>query len=208
MAIVWPCSLDVDTYAAAGRRVEAARPICPACGGSMIFWSGYWRFVRAGAPRRIWIPRSRCPPCGTSHGLIPAFALSGRLDTVEVIGPALARVMAGQRTAAVAAEAGLAYTTVRDWRRRHRGRAELILAGFAAMTIALGATSPRLSAVPERAAIEAMAATWIALQGRVGGRAPSLWRTVSMVSGGAWLGTTTNPPWTALAKGRLMPPVP
>ena len=47
MAIVWPCPLPVDAYVAAGREVEVPRPVCPSCAGPLVFWSGYWRHVRA-----------------------------------------------------------------------------------------------------------------------------------------------------------------
>ena len=47
MAIVWPCPVSVDAYAAAGRGVQVPRPDCLACGAAMTFWSGYWRHLRA-----------------------------------------------------------------------------------------------------------------------------------------------------------------
>jgi hypothetical protein len=33
VAIVWPCLLDVEAYAAAGMAVVVPRPGCPGCGG-------------------------------------------------------------------------------------------------------------------------------------------------------------------------------
>jgi hypothetical protein len=61
VAIVWPCPLAVDAYAASGRDVGFPRPACPCCAGPLVFWSGYRRYVRAAARcRKIFVPRLRC----------------------------------------------------------------------------------------------------------------------------------------------------
>jgi len=84
VAIVWPCPLAVDAYAAAGRDVGFPRPACPLCAGLLVFWSGYRRYVReAGRCRKIFVPRLRCARCGVSHALLSAFTLAWRLDTAE-----------------------------------------------------------------------------------------------------------------------------
>ena len=58
MAIVWPCPLAVDAYAAAGRDLGFPRPDCPSCAGPLVFWSGYRRYVReAGRYWKIFVPR-------------------------------------------------------------------------------------------------------------------------------------------------------
>ena len=44
--IVWPCRLDVSTYAALGRGVPVPRVACPHCGGATGAWSGYLRHLR------------------------------------------------------------------------------------------------------------------------------------------------------------------
>ena len=96
MAIVWPCPLAVDAYVAAGRDVEFPRPACPSCAGPLVFWSGYWRYVReAGRCRKIFVPRLRCAPCGVSHALLPAFVLAWRLDTAETVGVVVGQVAGG-----------------------------------------------------------------------------------------------------------------
>jgi hypothetical protein len=41
VAIVWPCPLTVDAYAAAGREVQVPRPDCLLCAGPL----GAWRFA-------------------------------------------------------------------------------------------------------------------------------------------------------------------
>ena len=98
MAIVWPCPLPVDAYVAAGREVEVPRPACPSCAGPLVFWSGYWRHVRApstGRCPKIFVPRLRCGPCRVSHALLPAFVLAWRLDTAETVGAVIAEVAGG-----------------------------------------------------------------------------------------------------------------
>src|SRR6266567_4631727 len=133
VAIVWPCPLAVDAYAAAGRDVGFPRPACPSCAGPLVFWSGYWRYAReAGRCRKIFVPRLRCARCGVSHALLPAFTLAWRLDVAETVGRVLAEVAGGGCGVRPAAErAGVPYTTARgggpvraggDRRRVRRGR--------------------------------------------------------------------------------------
>lgn len=207
VAIVWPCPLDVDEYTAAGRDVEVPRPSCPSCAKPMIFWSGYPRTLRAGDDRLIWVRRSRCVPCRVSHCLLPAFCLLRRLYGVEVIGPALKAILDGALTKTVADDGGSPYTTVRDWRRRHRERAPVLAAGFAALAVELGGGAPELASVPERAALQALDRAWAVARSRFDA-VPGRWRFWSVVSGGEALGTTTDTPWISLGGRRLIPPVP
>ncbi len=105
VAIVWPCPLSVDAYAAAGREVDAPRPQCPLCGVPMRFWSGYQRWVReAGRCRRIFVPRVRCGRCQVSHALLPAFLLAGRLDVAGSVGQVIEAVTAIRCAFAAACE--------------------------------------------------------------------------------------------------------
>lgn len=140
MAIVWPCPLPVDAYAAAGRDVEFPRPGCPSCAGPMVFWSGYRRWVRDSCRcQKFFVPRLRCGPCRVTHALLPAFVLARRLDTAESIGGVLAAVAAGRCGVRPAAErAGVAHTTARGWWRRFAGRGPALGAGFAALAVELG----------------------------------------------------------------------
>jgi hypothetical protein len=174
----------------------------------MIFWSGYSRTVRDGDDRRIWVRRSRCIPCRVTHCLLPAFCLLGRLYGTEVIGPAVAAIVAGALTRTVADDSGFPYTTVRDWRRRHRDRAPILAAGFAALAVELGAAAPVLGASPERAALQALAAAWAVARARFGMTVAGVWRFWALVSGGAVLATTTDTPWLSVGGRRLIPPVP
>jgi hypothetical protein len=98
VAIVWPCPLAVDAYAAAGRDLGFPRPDCPSCAGPLVFWPGYRRYVReAGRYWKIFVPRRRCARCGVSHALLPAFTLAWQLDVAETIGSVVAA--AGARDA-------------------------------------------------------------------------------------------------------------
>lgn len=208
MAIVWPCLLGVDVYAAGGSGVVVPRAVCPGCGGSTQRWGGYWRFVRAGSAVRVWFARVRCSPCAVSHALVPAFCLLGRLDSVEVIGPALVAGVAGRSDASVGASIDVPATTVRGWRRRHQARAGLLVAGVTAVIVAVGAVAPRLSGDPERASVEAVGALSAAARGALGARAGPAWRCWATVTGGAALAANTNPPWTGPGGWRLVVPVP
>jgi hypothetical protein len=52
MAIVWPCPLSVEAYAAADRSIEVPRPSCPSCSQVMSFWGFYTRYLGAGTGAR------------------------------------------------------------------------------------------------------------------------------------------------------------
>lgn len=208
VAIVWPCSLRVDEYEAAGREVDVPRQNCPSCAKPMIFWSGYSRNVRDGNDRLIWVRRSRCVPCGVSHCLLPAFCLLRRAYSAEVIGPAVAAIVDGALTREVAKAADFPYATVRDWRRRHRDRAPVLAAGFAAVAIELGAIAFQLAARAESAALEALGWAWATARRRFGTAVAAMWRFWALVSGGEALSTTTHPPWLFVGERRLIPPVP
>lgn len=173
----------------------------------MIFWSGYSRTVRNDDDRRIWVRRSRCVPCRASHGVLPAFCLLRRLYGVEVIGPSVEEIVDGTPAREVSENSGFPYTTIRDWRRRHRDRAPVLAAGFAALAVELGAGAPELAAVSERAALQALDHAWATARSRFGAVA-GRWRFWSVVSGGEALSTTTHPPWISLGGRRLIPPVP
>ncbi len=209
MAIVWPCALDVEGYAAAGSAVEAPRPDCPDCRRPLTFRSGYRRYVREGRTRRIWIHRAACGPCATSHALLPAFLLVHRLDTVDIIGSALTKAASGLGMRTVAAELGLPHTTVRDWNRRHRQRALVLAAGFAALAVGWGADPPPPSTgSPERSSVEALGTAWSQAQRRFGTRVGGPWTLAGAVCGGKLLATATSPPWSGLAGRGFMPPLP
>jgi hypothetical protein len=176
----------------------------------MIFWGGYERAVHDGDTRRIWVRRAKCTACRphVSHALVPAFLLPWRFYAVGLIGPALARMAAGEWPGAVAKNTAVPYATVRDWRSRYRARAPTLAAGFAAAAVVLGGAAPVLSSDPAVAALEALGAAWAAARARLGGACPGLWPFAATLTGGGLLATTTTPSWTALGGGPLLPPVP
>lgn len=209
VAIVWPCQLSVDAYVRSGRRIEAPRPDCPSCSTPMGWWSGYWRHVRAGdSGRRLFIPRVRCEPCRTSHALLPAFLLLGRLDTVETMGALIVEVAAGSGVRPAARRVDVPYTTARGWWRRFRQRAERVAVAFAAAAVDLGGVTVRPVARLEGWALAAMTAAWQAAAALPGWASLGPWRFVGSVSGGRLISTNTNPLSIVIGKRRFMPPAP
>jgi Domain of unknown function (DUF6431) len=207
VTIVWACRLDMEGYGAAGREVWVPRPSCPSCGRPMVFWSGYWRYVR-GSPGRIWVRRAKCMECAVSHALLPSFVLVGRLDEVAVIGRGVVAGVSGRGMRWVATELRVPHETARGWWRRYRARAPTLTAGYAAFAIGLGAPVPELRGSPEEAALEVLGAAWWRARQRFGEAVSAVFEFASVVSGGELLGTTTSPPWARLGGATLMPPVP
>ena len=210
VAIVWPCPLSVERYAAAGRDVAVPRPDCPRCGGATSWWAGYRRFVRAGGVSRpIFVPRVRCGRCAKTDAVLPAFVFCGRLDTVETIGAAIDRVAIGAggvRPAATAAD--VPHTTARGWLRRFAAQAARLSVAFAALAVELGGEvlgaigdgiAHASAAIGSAFELAATLAGWAAL-----GR----WRFASAVSGGSLIATNTNTPYLIVGRRRFMPPVP
>lgn len=210
MAIVWPCQMSVDMYAALGREVEVAIPDCPSCSTPMGSWSGYRRTVRDGdRDIRIFVRRARCEPCQTTHALLPAFCLLQRLHTAEVIGAVVAEVVDGPGGVRPAARRhGVIHETARGWVRRFRSRAAQIAAGFAALTVELGGEVVTALAEARRHALAAIRSSFGAASGLPGWAALGLWPFVSSVSGGRILATNTGSPYLVIGRRRFMPPVP
>jgi transposase-like protein len=195
VAIVWACQLSVEEYMAAGRGVVVPRCRCPACLAWMVFWSGYWRSVRAGGSWRIWVCRARCSVCGVSHVLLPSFCLVGRSYAVEVIGLAVSEVAEGKGTGRVARAVGVAQSTVRSWWRRHRDRARAAYALGVSVAATLGvgmAAAPSSVEMAVLADLDELAGT--AHESKELAR----WPAVSLVTCGMWLvpvkaaGSTTS----------------
>ena len=210
MAIVWPCPVPVDAYVAAGRRVEVPRPVCPSCAGPLVFWSGYWRHVRAaGRCRKIFVPRVRCGPCRVSHALLPAFTLAWRLDVAEAVGAVIAQVAGGAcGVRPAAARLGVPYTTARGWVRRFRARAGELGIGFAALAVELGGEAIRPAGQAGRFALAAIGAAFDAAAGLPGWLRLGAWRFAASVSGGRLIAANTGSPFLVVGKRRFMPPVP
>jgi transposase-like protein len=210
VAIVWPCPLPVDAYVAAGREVEVPRPVCPSCAEPLVFWSGYWRHVRAaGRCRKIFVPRVRCGPCRVSHALLPAFTLAWRLDVAEAVGAVIGQVAGGGcGVRPAAARLGVPYTTARGWVRRFRARAGELGIGFAALAVELGGEAIRPAAEAGRFALVAIGAAFDAAAGLPGWLRLGAWRFASSVSGGRLIAANTISPFLVVGKRRFMPPIP
>jgi transposase-like protein len=210
MAIVWSCPLSVDEYVAAGRRLEVPRPNCPSCTQPMHYWSGYERALRVGAlDHQLWVPRARCRLCNTTHALLPAFVVLGRLDTAETIGAVLEAVATGPAGVRPAAEAAaVPHSTARGWWRRFARRAEALAAAFAALGSDLGDVFVSPATGPVRRAIAAIGHAFCAACAFPGWHLLGHWRFANAVSGGSFLATNTNPLYLVVGKRRFMPPVP
>lgn len=198
--IVWPCRLDVSTYAALGRDVNPPRPPCPRCGGPTGPWSGYLRHLRDAGLHRIFVPRVRCRRCGATAALLPWFVTPYRWDTVDVIGQALERSAAGEGVRRIAATLARPETTVREWCRRFGRVATDLAATLLAAAVRIGWTGFELPVAPgprAAAAVAALAAVWSRRHGPVGP-----WRLATLVTGGAWLAPNTTSP---LAEGTASP---
>ena len=195
MAIVWPCPLSVEAYAAADRSIKVPRPLCPSCSGAMSFWGFYRRYLRVGVVVRLLVRRARCARCRCSHAVLPDFVAKGRLDGIEVIGRAIEELAAGTGARTSAAQAGRPHTTVRDWRHRVTARTGLLVAGFLAATVALGDPAPRqLSSGPDGLVVAVDAAVGAARRRGARGRR---WLIANRIVGGQLLSTNTDPPWAA-----------
>ena len=208
MSIVWPCSLTVDAYALLGRAVNVPRPDCPSCSSPVVFWSGYWRYVRRrGRCRKVFIRRVRCRACGVTHALLPAFTLAWRLDAAEDAGAVIGQVASGAcGVRPAAARAQVPYTTARGWVRRFAARAGELAVSFSALAAELGGEvigqagpSCQLAAVAIGAAFTAAAA--------LPGWAPlGPWRFACAVTGGSLLAANATSPWLITGRRRFMPP--
>lgn len=210
VAMVWPCPLSVDAYAAAGRDAGFPRQDCPSCRVPMVFWSGYRRHVRqAGRSWKIFIPRLRCGLCGVSHALLPAFVLAWRLDTAEAAGAVITAVAGGAGgVRPAAARLGVPYTTARGWCRRFAARGWELGAAFSALAVELGGQPVRPPDDPGRFALTALGAAFEAACGLPGWLALSGWRFASAVTGGRLIAANTISPFLVVGRRRFMPPIP
>jgi hypothetical protein len=210
VVMVWPCTLPVDAYVAAGRGVEFPRPPCPSCAGPLVSWSGYRRWVRSeGCSRRIFVPRVRCGPCQVTHALLPAFVLAWRLDAAEVIGAVLGQVAGGRCGVRPAAErAGVPYTTARGWVRRFRRRAPALGIAFAALAVELGGDALAPTADAAALALAAIGTAFTVAAALPGWAAAGAWRFASAVSGGVLIAANITSPFLVIGRRRFMPPVP
>jgi hypothetical protein len=191
--------LDVSAYVALGQQVEVGKHACPGpdCEQRRLSgWSGYWRWVRGPGTQQVWIRRGRCSRCLRSHALLPDFLLERRVDTVEVIGQALALgIVGGLGMRSVANRLGVPMATARGWRRPFQVRAPVLAAALVAVAVQLDPTPVLLAGQGESAVLEALGAAWQRTRSRFGERVPAVWQFWSLISGGKALGTNRSPPF-------------
>lgn len=173
---------------------------CPACAGELAPWGrrGYPRFVRAGGKTTVMhVLRAVCRACGATHALLPSFLCPRRRDVVCAIGAALLGAAAGRGHRPLAGSLSVPETTLRDWLRRLRRRAEPLRARFLRFADALGAEAPRPppGAEPLAWLVAAIVHAYAAARARLGegAVADGLWAFASAASGGALLAYTDSP---------------
>lgn len=204
--ILWPCGLDVSTYAASGHDVAPPAVRCPACGGPTVPWSGYRRYLRADAPHVIFVPRVRCRSCGRTDALLPWFVLPYRYDSVDVIGAALELHVGGAGMRRIALVLARPETTVREWIRRFGRTAGEIGRALLAAAVRAGWSGfdlPTEAGARATAAVAALASAWTRAAGAV-----SPWRVAALVTGGALLASNTSSPLAGMAAAPVMAPIP
>lgn len=191
VAVSWPCQLGVTAYEAEGHRVVVPRLPCPDCRRPMAFDGSYRRTVRrGGVSSRVVVRRARCSSCGVGHALLPDFVLHRRRDSTDAVGAAL--VGRGAELCA-----GVPARTMRSWRQRFTGRAELLTAGLMALAVTWGDEVPRLPVAEPAAtvAIAAVGAAWWAASRRWPGGVPGPWPLANVILGGELLSTRVDLPW-------------
>jgi Homeodomain-like domain len=188
-----------DDRAAVEADLAAGRLLCPRCRVGVLGGWGCARLRRLRTregERRLRPRRGRCreEACLATHVLLPDVCLAGRKDAVEVIGEAL---LAGEGYRRVGERLGVPASTVRDWRRRFRSRAELIAAHFLGWARALDGrlVAPVLQASPVADALEAIGVCVRVSSLLLARRAP--WSWVSALTAGGLLAINTIPPWPA-----------
>lgn len=178
--------------------LKAGSVSCPSCAGRLGPWGfARWRTVRDRAgPVALRPRRTRCRSCRSTHVLLPDAMLARRVDTVAVIGAALAAAATGAGHRPVAEAVGRPVSTVRGWLRRFRAGAERIVRHFRAWALRLDPMFDTVAPAgsPLADAVEAIGVAGRAASLRLGPR-PG-WSWASVLSVGRLL-ANTNSPWLA-----------
>ena len=188
-----------DDRAVVEADLAAGRLLCPRCCAGVL---GGWgcsrlREVRTGlGVRRLRPRRGRCRErsCRATHVLLPDVCMAGRRYVVEVIGAAL--LSAGREGYRRAGDRlGVPGETVRDWRRRFRSLAELIVGHFLRWARALDGSldPPAGQGSPGADAMEAIGRCARLASLRFGRRSP--WSWASALTAGGLLEINTSTPW-------------
>jgi len=196
MAIIWPYPLPPSSYAWAGKQIIVPSQVCPACQRPLTGWGGYWRWVRSEhrLEQRIWIRRGWCARCRRTQALLPSFLFARRLDANTVIGSALEQAAGGSGTRPIAHRLQLPHTTVRDWWRRVKTKAPVLLTALLAYAIGLDPAPVPLDTDGAAAVLEALEHAFDRARRRLAAHAPDRWAFWSLISGGLALAPYTRPP--------------
>lgn len=197
MAIIWPCPLTPEAYAAAGQQVAVPTQVCPTCRQRLIGWGGTWRWVRlaGGLERQVWIRRGHCRACQRTHRLLPSFLFLRRLDPVAVIGDAVRRAVSGAGLRPIAAALAVPHTTVRTWWDRLRQRTPTPLPPLLTLATTLDPAPVDVANADVAAVLGVLDVTWQRAQRRVASALPDGWVFWNLVSGGMLLATYSCPPF-------------
>jgi transposase-like protein len=121
--------------------------------------------------------------------LVALAALPRRRDAIEAIGAALLKAGAGHGHRVIAGQVGLPPTTVRNWLRRFRRRAEHLRGQAVRALFALGGEVPDIEprATPLADAVEALGLAASTAVHRLGCTGTSPWRIIAAISRGLLL---------------------
>lgn len=117
----------------AGREIELKRPkSCPACGNeTLIFWGKRERYATGGKQNfHLYVRRVRCKNCLSTHTILPAFLLRGKVYLAERIVRALELVYDGGGVRSAASKLKVARSTVSRWALQFKSQAEAIYGRF------------------------------------------------------------------------------
>jgi hypothetical protein len=188
-----------DDRAVVESDLAAGRLVCPRCRSGVL---GGWgcsrlRVVRTGSGlRRLRPRRGRCRErsCRATHVLLPDVCLARRRYVAEMVGAALFSAgVEGYRRAGE--RLGVPGETVREWRRRFRLVAELLVAHFLRWARALDASlaPPARQGSPAADAIEVIGVCTRVASLLLGRRSP--WSWASALTAGGLLEINTCTPW-------------
>lgn len=171
--------------------LRAGRLSCD-CSGRLRPWGhARTRLIRQRDGSHVSLAPSRamCTRCRRTHVVVPAVGLPRRRDAIETVGDALTKAVDGQGHRRIAGELGLPSSTVRNWLRRARGRAEWLRQ--CAVRIGhdidggLPPSPPR--ATPLAEALDALGLVASAAIRHLGWAGTSAWRIIAVLTGGQLL---------------------
>jgi hypothetical protein len=169
---------------------------CP-CGGRLGPWGhARLRTVRQldGSHISLRPRRLACATCRKTHVVLASQSLPRRRDSVEAIGAALLMAAEGAGRRTIAARLDRPESTVRNWLRAARGRAEWLRETAVRAAYEFdpghGPMATRASELAE--AVDALGCAAAAIVRRLGLVSVGPWRIIAMVSGGLLLASSPD----------------